>query len=128
MAAADLDGGEDVVDRARNGHRDGHLAVVGGIGGVLDAAAGVEARFSGDRDAQIPLQGMDVDSGTLGEPLLIYGLGKHLASFSLLSAMGMAAQPGTEPGGKRVSQLSLKLWAMIPTESRSESRWSRAER
>src|SRR5215471_19373985 len=66
MFAADGDGGEDVFFVARKDDADGDLAVVGAVGGVESAAAGVEADVAAEMAAESGFEGGDVGVRGLG--------------------------------------------------------------
>ena len=61
MVAADGNGGENVFFVARNYDSDWDLAIVGAVGRVEGAAAGVEANFSAKVAAEGGFKGGDVE-------------------------------------------------------------------
>ena len=63
MFAAEGDGGENIFFIARNDDADRHLAVIGAVGRVESAAAGVEADFSAQMAEERGLEGARVKMG-----------------------------------------------------------------
>ena len=61
MVAAEGDGGEDVFFVARDDYADRDLAVVGAVGRVESAGAGVEADFSAEMAVESGFEGRGVD-------------------------------------------------------------------
>ncbi len=66
MVAAEGDGGEDVFFVARNDYADRNLAVVGAVGRVKGAGAGVEADFSAEMAVKGGFEGRGVEVGGRG--------------------------------------------------------------